>query len=307
MKEQYAHGHWGKFNDALAVLDRYLGPSYVPFPDTPKEVFETWQVIRTMARHAMRFYVPGAAAVVLPEGPIREPARLPYRCVMVLSEDITVVPDGTTRPIWKISLASEVPAEHRTHEGDMYLWGATFAGGEWGWLPYTVKLGLRPESFNIDGSLTPGLAYALTGHNQPELVKFLASHMGITNKLLTLNMQNDADAILTLCKLLEVHDAETPVVSAPPKLQAKRAKHGKAPLYDYHVLRIGGETWDTPYVSSGTGAGRRSHLRRGHIRRLESKTVWVRATYVHGSKDGFLHKDYEVIPPKKGSSHAVHQ
>ena len=189
----------------------------------------------------------------------------------------------------------------------MYLWGAVCAAGEWAWMPYTVKMGLRSGSLDRDGSLATGLAYTLTGHNQEELVTYLVSHVGVTNKLLTTNMRNDADAILTLCKLLEVHDAETPVVSAPPKLQAKRAKHGKVPLYDYHVLRIGGETWDTPYVSSGTGEGRRSHLRRGHIRRLESKTVWVRATYVHGSKDGFLHKDYEVIPPQKGHAHALRE
>ena len=308
MKEQHAHGHWGKFNDALAALDKVLDPRFLPPPNLPKEAFETWEVIRTMARHSMRFYVPCAATAILSYGStVCEPARLPYEVVMVLSEDFTITPKGTTLPIWKISLASEVPAGSRLHEGDMYLWGATCVLGEWSWMPFTVKMGLRSGSLDKNGSLNEELVYTLTGHNQEELLTYLVSNTGVTNKLLTTSLQNDADAIIALCKLLEVHDVETPVVAAPPKLQDKRTKRGKVPFYDYHVLRIGGETWDTPHVSSGTGEGRRSHLRRGHIRRLEGKTVWVRATYVHGSKDGFLHKDYEVIPPKKGPTHAVRE
>jgi hypothetical protein len=82
-------------------------------------------------------------------------------------------------------------------------------------------------------------------------------------------------------------------VSAPVKVNRKRGKSGKRPLYSYHVLNVAGENWDSHY-ETGSGPGYRSHLRRGHIRRLESETVWVRATYVHGKVAGFVDKDYDL-------------
>ena len=92
---------------------------------------------------------------------------------------------------------------------------------------------------------------------------------------------------------------------ASPKLsivgtrgQKKKSRTHKS--FDYHVLSINGETWDSPYESNNDGEGGvRSHLRRGHIRRLSSsKTTWVRAAYIRGSKEGFAKKDYDILGAK---------
>lgn len=99
--------------------------------------------------------------------------------------------------------------------------------------------------------------------------------------------------VLSLLALLGVQNVERQNVEAPQRLNRKRQRNGRLPLYSYHVLKVAGETWDSPYVS-GSGAGYRSHLRRGHIRRLATGTVWVRATYVRGSVPGFVDKDYDL-------------
>jgi hypothetical protein len=80
------------------------------------------------------------------------------------------------------------------------------------------------------------------------------------------------------------------------RLNKKRLLHDRQPLYSYHVLVVDGECWDRPETAqSDEKGGVRSHLRRGHIRRLdETRHVWVRATYVHGSRPGFVDKDYTL-------------
>jgi hypothetical protein len=40
------------------------------------------------------------------------------------------------------------------------------------------------------------------------------------------------------------------------------------------------------------------HLRRGHLRRLQSKVIWVRPTMVGASSEsGFVAKDYALVAP----------
>lgn len=107
---------------------------------------------------------------------------------------------------------------------------------------------------------------------------------------------NDVHVITELCVLLGLNNTSASKL-LPPKgaVRARAAKH-KTPLYDYHVLVVDGETWSHERSDAPTsGLGVRSHLRRGHVRRLaDGRRVWVRATYVHGQVDGFVAKDYKV-------------
>lgn len=69
---------------------------------------------------------------------------------------------------------------------------------------------------------------------------------------------------------------------------------GALPFDDYHILTIGNQR-----ASGGTGGGShrspREHLRRGHIRRLESGSkIWVNATVVNAGVGGKVTKDYRV-------------
>lgn len=106
--------------------------------------------------------------------------------------------------------------------------------------------------------------------------------------------------IMFLHVLLSLEDVEVQKRGAP-KLSVvgtrnQKKKHKARKSFDYHVLSINGEAWDSPYETVSGHGGKRSHLRRGHIRRLANdKRTWVKATYVKGSREGFVKKDYEVL------------
>lgn len=102
--------------------------------------------------------------------------------------------------------------------------------------------------------------------------------------------------LIALLAMLTLHNVRSVRVERP---QRRHGRAKKRQLFDYHVLEVDGVRW-LPGASAGSGedgAGRRAHLRRGHIRRLgDGRHVWVRATYVHGAADGFVAKDYQIAP-----------
>ncbi len=111
--------------------------------------------------------------------------------------------------------------------------------------------------------------------------------------------------ILFLHLLLSLENVEVKKRGAPKlsivgsRSQKKKRKSHKS--FDYRVLSINGEVWDSPYESNNGGhGGVRSHLRRGHVRRFSNgKATWVRAAYIKGSKEGFIKKDYDVLGDKQ--------
>jgi len=302
-------GHWAKFGAAIQELLRLeaYGTQLSP---------EGKSMCGFMARFiekSPRFYVPDASAVLKDPPTIADDIRLPYPAIAILSEvdaydpaldspEISIERVGGTSyigaatltgpslPSWKITVAMQPFNDAR-----ILLWSIAQEpkSKRWACAPVTVVMnkdyhtGLYGMSFGGDPATSDVLKILQGAVTAPQLLQeFLP----------------DLTTVFTLWKLLGVHDAKQIPVPAPPKLQARRAKsNGSKPrLYDYHVLSIGGEVWDSPHEHTGTGEGTRSHLRRGHIRRLETKNIWVRSTYVHGSKEGFVQKDYEV----KGTSGA---
>lgn len=78
-------------------------------------------------------------------------------------------------------------------------------------------------------------------------------------------------------------------------LNDRRIKSGKLPLLETKILTI------KPHHSKGTGTATggthsspRQHLRRGHIRRIESGNIWVNSCIVGDSKKGIIKKSYKV-------------
>lgn len=108
------------------------------------------------------------------------------------------------------------------------------------------------------------------------------------------DLDHDLNVVASLCVTLGLHNVSAERVPVPPKLAASRSRKGQAPLYDYHVLTV--EWYGEGGHDPGDGTRTiRSHLRRGHVRRLpDGRRIWVRAAMVHGRRDGFLAKDYAV-------------
>lgn len=79
------------------------------------------------------------------------------------------------------------------------------------------------------------------------------------------------------------------------KLNNSRQKKGKTPFYQYKVLTIGGNTLLGASNSGSKHNSPRMHLRRGHIRRLADKNVWVNSAVIGNKKNGILEKEYRII------------
>jgi hypothetical protein len=96
--------------------------------------------------------------------------------------------------------------------------------------------------------------------------------------------------------LMAVHEQSVGAeeVEAPERLNRKRLKRGKVPLFAYKVLTIGKPKRPTEH-KGGTHASPRSHLRRGYYRMSRGGVRhWVKPCMVKGETPGFVHKDYKV-------------
>lgn len=81
------------------------------------------------------------------------------------------------------------------------------------------------------------------------------------------------------------------VSARPVKKKAKK----RQPFHSYKILTI--KTRALSVVGSGPGerGSPRVHLRRGHIRRLKDKKVWVNAAVVGDKSKGIVTKEYRVM------------
>jgi len=271
-------GMWGKFRQAAKDLrEMASGHPIKANIDAALAVLE----------HAPKFYVPNILEVTsLKDGPDEgEEVMLPFPAMAILTEgDCATDDDGSIVPTWYITIAMQI-------ELDLCFLPLVYIPGSGGWAIYPVWMHARkgdtPRSMQLQ--LVPDAATI-------DCVE-LARAKGVNMEQLYMKFHSDLSAIVGLWRLLQVHDTKTQVVPLPKVHESNTRKWGKKGTYDYHVLSVGGEIWDSPHETTDSGGGVRSHLRRGHIRRLSGKTTWVRSTYVHGSREGFVEKDYEVKTP----------
>lgn len=109
--------------------------------------------------------------------------------------------------------------------------------------------------------------------------------------------RDEVSMLLQTCVVLNCANVTTAEIAAPKLINRKRQGKGKPPLFSYRVLQIRAPR--STDVSSGGGqhASPRAHLRRGHVRRLEERTVWVRPAMVNagvGATTGKIDKDYAM-------------
>lgn len=115
----------------------------------------------------------------------------------------------------------------------------------------------------------------------------------------TLDSGDEVTMAIQACSVLNCANVGAVDVLPSSALNAKRVSKGKVPFFTYKVLQI---TADRS-VGGGGGLGGanhaspRTHLRRGHLRRLRDRTFWVRAAIVNAaSADGVVVKDYKINP-----------
>lgn len=145
----------------------------------------------------------------------------------------------------------------------------------------------------------------------PEFAHEMERAMGSRDKLfadIILNTRDEVFAYIGACSLLNCANViiEPATVSTqqqskklPPSAR-KKIKPAPKPKFEYKVLQISDEktvhaksSTETP--STLTGVTRRTHLRRGHIRRLKERMIWVRPAVINpGSPKGVIAKDYQL-------------
>lgn len=108
--------------------------------------------------------------------------------------------------------------------------------------------------------------------------------------------QAEVNAYMDMVQALSCINVGVEVIRQPKSLNRARASSRKLKLVEYKVLKISATKPNGGCVG-GAGRSPRAHLRRGHIRRLQSgKRTWVNATFVRGNGEGFVHKSYQVAP-----------
>lgn len=108
---------------------------------------------------------------------------------------------------------------------------------------------------------------------------------------------NDVKAILELLEALSCRNVTTANYQDASPANEKRVKAGKLPFYETKMLVI--DTHSGASGKSGNGGGShtspRQHLRRGHVRRLESGNIWVNSCVVGDPNKGRIDKQYSVV------------
>jgi hypothetical protein len=135
----------------------------------------------------------------------------------------------------------------------------------------------------------------------PEIYSGLLMIDGDEVKTRTRLYVDTRDEVMTLvqaCAVINCQNVASLDVPAPAALNKKRLAKGKVPFFSYKVLQLSDDLKPLPGAAQGgTHASPRMHLRRGHLRSLDSdRRVWVRPAIVNaGSDKGVADKDYGVL------------
>lgn len=146
--------------------------------------------------------------------------------------------------------------------------------------PVAVKIIIEDEYFDFNNFY---LDY--TGH--PTLTSKKTDIDAVSTTIISL--------IHDFCETLNNCNINYIETIAPEKLNKKRTKNGKLPIFSFKTLVIdkNEKVIDKSY-KGGSHASPRVHLRRGHFRKYLDKKIWVSECVVGEKDKGIVHKDYLV-------------
>jgi len=104
--------------------------------------------------------------------------------------------------------------------------------------------------------------------------------------------------VMELCEALSCSNVtHEPIEKINQSVNTRRVRDGKLPLYETHCLIINaGKSSAATYGALACNhASPRQHLRRGHIRRLPEKNIWVNSCVVGDKNNGVIEKQYAVL------------
>ncbi|CAB3770858.1 hypothetical protein [Paraburkholderia humisilvae] len=112
---------------------------------------------------------------------------------------------------------------------------------------------------------------------------------------LTYDANDEVHMAIQACAVLNCANVGTVDVHPKPAMNARRLAMRRPPFFTYKVLQLATGKAAASGKGSGPHSAPRTHLRRGHIRRLANKVTWVRPAVVNaGSERGVVAKDYRI-------------
>jgi len=228
-----------------------------------------------------------------------------------------VFPDMESGDIFiLVSFMSRVNAYDSRHE-EMSERGRRFYHGKWypspfAWVMPSKNLWgeRREDSVGIRCRPIPLLPDTICrryGLSEQEMLDLMAltPHSQPTNEMesdmieILQSMQTYCYSVFELCEALTCSNIKAEVrEKISPKVQRKREKKGKMPLFETKILTVDmeGKMSGKGEYQGGTHASPRQHLRRGHIRRYQSGLqIWVNSCVVGSDTNGKIDKRYKLI------------
>jgi len=193
---------------------------------------------------------------------------------------------------------------------DFQRWNIAMGGS---FIPYDNEIGDFMNDPNLNhASRVAAQALTQSGRASPRHKAFRAEPFALLPEIfekcvnslgkeqaysrIILDAHDEASMLVQTCAVLNCSNITTADIEAPKFLNKKRREKGKQPFFSYKVLQLCEEkSQQASGMGGGTHVSPRTHLRRGHLRRLENKTVWVKPAMVNaGAKHGIVVKDYAV-------------
>lgn len=153
----------------------------------------------------------------------------------------------------------------------------------------------------MDGLWTPyssGCVISSDAENMRVQTNFPKELVGDKYDQYLVNAQQDMSAdgvpLAEFLAAIACSNVETQDNEPPPALNRKRVARGRTPFFTYKTLVLRTNKESGHGAATGGHSSPRIHLRRGHIRRLPDKRVWVNACVVGDKSLGMAAKDYAV-------------
>ncbi len=274
------------FIQALEDVQKWQDTTVVPVEN---------KICAEALQHSERFYMPDAVNII--DGrkfgeDIKEVCRLPYDCISLLSAYNF---EGYSKTALKISVAFNVDGKQNSR----FKWVQRQESFR-GWIGMSIICHPASKEWVHSPSLVK--CCFPEGEEGIHLTRIDTATETDFERLTTVTEDSwmrecyeDVHSLMNLCVLLSLHNVQSCNVKVPYKINAKRFKKRKAKLPDYSVLVLNGEKLGAKAGGKRPLSDRRSHLRRGHIRRLsEDRRIWVNSCLVRGKSNGFLAKEYRV-------------
>lgn len=115
-------------------------------------------------------------------------------------------------------------------------------------------------------------------------------------RMLEVDLTQEVKVLLELIEALSCSNVKESIHQEASKKNAQRIKSHKKPIWETKFLTlVVNEKQDKRIKDSMTShASPRQHLRRGHIRRLPSKNIWVNSCVVGNIENGKVEKQYKL-------------